>query len=101
MMFIWSIIILNLLDRDAPQEYSTVPFDMEPEILPEGAPVPVNNTGEPTECLDRDLSLISSCEIESPALAAPLGADGELCSWLYTDWGKSDMKILYQLYYVK
>jgi len=30
--------------RDAPQEYSTVPFDMEPEILPEGAPVPVNNT---------------------------------------------------------
>jgi len=30
--------------RDAPQEYSTVPFDMEPEILPEGSPVPVNNT---------------------------------------------------------
>jgi len=30
--------------RDAPQEYSTIPFDMEPEILPEGSAVPVNNT---------------------------------------------------------
>eukprot|EP00090_Calanus_glacialis_P039169 TRINITY_DN6819_c0_g1_i1.p1 TRINITY_DN6819_c0_g1~~TRINITY_DN6819_c0_g1_i1.p1 ORF type:complete len:318 (-),score=112.47 TRINITY_DN6819_c0_g1_i1:89-1042(-) len=30
--------------RDAPQEYSTVPFDMEPEILPEEASVPVNKT---------------------------------------------------------
>jgi len=30
--------------RDAPHEYSTVPFEMEPEILPEGAPVPVNTT---------------------------------------------------------
>merc|ERR1719150_3365811 len=29
--------------RDAPLQYSTVPFDMEPEILPEGAPVPLNN----------------------------------------------------------
>jgi len=28
--------------RDAPQEYSTFPFDMEAEILPEGVPVPVN-----------------------------------------------------------
>ncbi|XP_012062929.1 PREDICTED: 39S ribosomal protein L19, mitochondrial-like [Atta cephalotes] len=28
--------------RDAPAEYSTFPFDMEPEYLPEGAPVPVN-----------------------------------------------------------
>ncbi|XP_014486905.1 PREDICTED: 39S ribosomal protein L19, mitochondrial [Dinoponera quadriceps] len=28
--------------RDAPQEYSTFPFDMEQEHLPEGAPVPVN-----------------------------------------------------------
>lgn len=28
--------------RDAPPEYSTFPFDMEPELLPEGAPVPVN-----------------------------------------------------------
>lgn len=28
--------------RDAPQQYSTVPFDLEPEILPEGAPVPLN-----------------------------------------------------------
>ena len=25
---------------------STVPFDMEPEILPEGAPVPLNDLGE-------------------------------------------------------
>jgi len=28
--------------RDAPAEYSTVPFDMEAEILPDGARVPVN-----------------------------------------------------------
>ncbi|XP_011055047.1 PREDICTED: 39S ribosomal protein L19, mitochondrial [Acromyrmex echinatior] len=28
--------------RDAPAEYSTFPFDMEPEYLPEDAPVPVN-----------------------------------------------------------
>ena len=34
------------MSRDAPPEYSTVPFDMEPEILPEGSPVPVNKTGE-------------------------------------------------------
>jgi len=30
--------------RDAPPEHSTVPFDMEPEILPEGSSVPVNKT---------------------------------------------------------
>jgi len=30
--------------RDAPQEYSTVPFDMEAEILPEESSVPVNTT---------------------------------------------------------
>merc|ERR1719245_1138662 len=30
--------------RDAPQEYSTVPFDMEAEILPEESSVPVNKT---------------------------------------------------------
>lgn len=28
--------------RDCLPEYSTFPFDMEPEQLPEGAPVPVN-----------------------------------------------------------
>lgn len=28
--------------RDAPAEYSTFPFDMEPEYLLEGAPIPVN-----------------------------------------------------------
>lgn len=28
--------------RDAPPEYSTFSFDMEPEYLPEGTPVPVN-----------------------------------------------------------
>jgi len=33
--------------RDAPLEYSTVPFDLEPEILPEGAPVPLNPTVVP------------------------------------------------------
>ena len=32
--------------RDAPLEHSTVPFDMEPEILPEGSSVPVNKTGQ-------------------------------------------------------
>ncbi|KAK0167863.1 hypothetical protein PV327_001718 [Microctonus hyperodae] len=29
--------------RDAPEEYSTFPVDMEPEYLPEGSPVPVND----------------------------------------------------------
>jgi len=29
--------------RDAPQQYSTVPFDMEPQILPEGSSVPIND----------------------------------------------------------
>lgn len=28
--------------RDAEPQYSTFPFDMEPEYLPEGTPVPVN-----------------------------------------------------------
>jgi large subunit ribosomal protein L19 len=28
--------------RDALPEYSTFPLDMEPEYLPEGAPIPVN-----------------------------------------------------------
>lgn len=28
--------------RDAPPEYSTFPVDMEPELLPEGEPVPLN-----------------------------------------------------------
>ncbi|KAK2176016.1 hypothetical protein NP493_691g02041 [Ridgeia piscesae] len=28
--------------RDAPQEYSTVPFDMEPVVLPPGIAVPIN-----------------------------------------------------------
>lgn len=28
--------------RDALPEYSTFPFDLDPEVLPEGAPVPVN-----------------------------------------------------------
>ena len=32
--------------RDAPHEYSTVPFDMEPEIVPEGSPVPINKTSK-------------------------------------------------------
>ena len=32
--------------RDAPQEYSTVPFDMEPEILPEESSVPLNKTSK-------------------------------------------------------
>nr|CAG4638780.1 EOG090X0F2L [Cyclestheria hislopi] len=30
--------------RDALPEYSTFPFDMEPEIRPEGLPVPINQT---------------------------------------------------------
>ncbi len=30
--------------RDAPHDIQTFPFDMEPEILPEGVPVPLNKT---------------------------------------------------------
>lgn len=33
--------------RDAPHKYSTVPFDMEPEILPEGSAVPIHQTVVP------------------------------------------------------
>lgn len=33
--------------RDAPLEYSTFPFDMKPEILPEGTPVPLNEMKVP------------------------------------------------------
>ncbi|XP_012530399.1 39S ribosomal protein L19, mitochondrial [Monomorium pharaonis] len=33
--------------RDAPAEYSTFPLDMEPEYLPEGTPVPVNEIKVP------------------------------------------------------
>lgn len=29
--------------RDAPAEYSTFPEDMEPEVLPEGTPTPIND----------------------------------------------------------
>ena len=32
--------------RDAPHEYSMVSFDMEPEIVPEGSPVPINKTSK-------------------------------------------------------
>ena len=57
--------------RDAPDEYSTVPFDMEPEILPEGSPVPLftegieNNFqvtdsvyGEPSDKVDKKISVV-------------------------------------------
>lgn len=37
--------------RDAPDEFSTFPVDMEPEYLPEGAPVPVNKTIVPLKPL--------------------------------------------------
>ncbi|XP_043253476.1 39S ribosomal protein L19, mitochondrial [Colletes gigas] len=33
--------------RDAPPEYSTFPFDLEAELVPEGTPVPVNETKVP------------------------------------------------------
>ncbi|XP_043281897.1 39S ribosomal protein L19, mitochondrial [Venturia canescens] len=33
--------------RDAPPEYSTFPLNMEPELLPEGSPVPVNDLKVP------------------------------------------------------
>ena len=29
--------------RDAPHEYSTVPFDFKPVVLPRGSPVPINS----------------------------------------------------------
>ena len=51
------MIYINLMNRDAPPEYSTVPFDMEAEILPEGSPVPVNKTGEQDSSLSQ-VSLI-------------------------------------------
>lgn len=35
---------LSIFCRDALPEYSTVPWDMEPEQHPEGAPVPVDET---------------------------------------------------------
>ena len=67
--------------RDAPQEYSTVPFDMEPEILPEESSVPLNKTSNDdqfetglTDCL----TVYFSCEAEPSALAPPLGADAGL-----------------------
>ena len=30
--------------KDAPAEYSTIPFNFQPVILPPGAPVPINTT---------------------------------------------------------
>ena len=42
--------VISLLKRSImimfPSLTSTVPFDMEPEILPEGAPVPLNDLGD-------------------------------------------------------
>ena len=41
------IILMNYFPfRDAPKEYSTVSFDMEPEILPEDSSVPINSTSK-------------------------------------------------------
>lgn len=41
--------------RDALPEYSTFPEDMEPELLPEGVPVPINTTKV------RGVPLLPSC----------------------------------------
>ena len=78
-----------LMIRDAPPEHSTVPFDMEPEILPEGSPVPVNETSIKQLFIflsfHQCLSLMFSCETESPTLVALLGADAGLHPWIRAD----------------
>ena len=55
---------------------STVPFDMEPEILPEGSPVPLNDQGgnyikenpDGSNCIN-----IHSCPSEPKALVTKMG----------------------------
>ena len=48
MIFLKYLTISNSINvtRDAPPEFSTVPFDLEAEILPEGAPAPIDDTGK-------------------------------------------------------
>ena len=58
---------------------------MEPEILPEGSSVPVNQTSEWFNKYFLTLLYIfgsSSRQAEASPLAATLGADAELCSWV-------------------
>ena len=75
--------------RDAPPEHSTVPFDMEPEILPEGSSVPVNKTSKiniPTFIkIVLIVSACFSCQTEPPSVAATVGADAELRARLRAD----------------
>ena len=52
---------------------STVPFDMEPEILPEGAPVPLNNIGEESIKEYHITKVIHSCPSEPQTLVAKMG----------------------------
>jgi large subunit ribosomal protein L19 len=50
--------------RDADPEYSTFPFDMETEVLPDGAPVPVN----PLKVRMKPYPWTSRWEVEMPLL---------------------------------
>ena len=50
-----------------------MPFDMEPEILPEGAPVPLNNIGEESIKEDHVTQVIHSCPSEPQTLVAKMG----------------------------
>ena len=60
---------------------STVPFDMEPEILPEGAPVPLNDLGDDhikeNKC-QRNFIIFHSCPPEPKTLVAKVGKSGNL-----------------------
>ena len=56
--------------RDAPPEYSTVPFDMEPVILPPGLSVPVNQLMVSGQSIQVQMS-INRVQANSPPANAP------------------------------
>ena len=71
--------------RDAPPEYSTVPFDLEPEILPEDSPVPLNNTGALDGISLQKFILLCSGEAEPPPLVQAVAGNAELHPRLRAD----------------
>ena len=74
--------VISLLKRSImimfPSLTSTVPFDMEPEILPEGAPVPLNDLGDEENNAKGIASWIYSCSPEPKTLAAKMGKSGNI-----------------------